>query len=443
MSITALRPSALSAEVEAARASVTAAGAAGFGGVGDDELAAVLVELTGLVHQAESLRVQVLAEAQDREVADRVAASGTDAWAAALTGEKRHLLRGGVWLAERLGSAYPATREAFAAGRLGFDQAMVIVRAAEQAPADATPEQVAQAEELVVAKATGDSTRTGLPMSVARLRRAVRRMFATIDAELADRHEAALLGRQERAAENETWLSLGDNGNGTWSGKFTIPDLHGQLLNEALERLTAPRRLNRDAAGATVLDASAPATGLWEKWGAGFCELLEHLPTAGWSHSASAGVTMLVTIDLERSATTWARPASTAEPGSVPARRGGWRARRGSCRWCSTGSRSRWTWAGRAGCSPPPSARRWRCCTTPVASSPASARTRGASCTTSSPGRTAGPRTSPTRCRCAGITTGGPTTAGSSWADNPAAGGDCTPAGRRSGQGSSPVTNCA
>jgi hypothetical protein len=177
---------------------------------------------------------------------------------------------------------------------------MVIVRAAEQAPADATPAQVAQAEEIGVAKATGDSTRTGRPMSVARLRQAVRRMFATIDPELADRHEAALLGRQERAAENETWFSLGDNGNGTWSGKFTIPDLHGQLLKEALERLTAPRRLNRPPTGETVVDPSAPATGVWEKWGAGFCELLEHLPTAGWSHSASAGVTMLVTIDLER-----------------------------------------------------------------------------------------------------------------------------------------------
>ena len=283
--------------VEAARAVVTASAGRGFGALGDDELAAALVELTGLVRQAESMRVELLAEAERRSVAEREAATSTDAWAAALTGERRQLLRGGLVLAELLTTTYAATREAFAAGRLGFDQAMVIVRAAEQSPPAATPEQVRAAEELLVAKATGVGNRSGRPMDARTLRHAARRMFVTIDAELADRHEAIMLGREERRAENETWLTLGDNGDGTFTGKFCIPELHGQLLRTALQRLSAPRRLSRTPGGESVVDESAPTAGLYELHGVAFCELVEHLPTVGWSAN---GVTMLVTIDLER-----------------------------------------------------------------------------------------------------------------------------------------------
>jgi hypothetical protein len=83
-------------------------------------------------------------------------------------------------------------------------------------------------------------------------------MFAPIDHDLADRHEAILLGRETRTAEAETFLALHDNGDGTFSGRFRIPELHGQLLTQALDRLTSPRRLSRDRAGDPVVDESAP-----------------------------------------------------------------------------------------------------------------------------------------------------------------------------------------
>ena len=57
---------------------------------------------------------------------------------------------------------------------------------------------------------------------------------------LADQHEATLLAEEEARAEVETWLRLGDNGNGTFSGRFVIPELHGQLLRAALEQLDVP-----------------------------------------------------------------------------------------------------------------------------------------------------------------------------------------------------------
>ena len=62
-------------------------------------------------------------------------------------------------------------------------------------------------------------------------------MFATIDADLAVRHEAILLGRETRTAQAETFLALHDNGDGSFSGRFRIPELHGHLLTQVLDRL--------------------------------------------------------------------------------------------------------------------------------------------------------------------------------------------------------------
>ena len=176
----------------------------------------------------------------------------------------------------------------------------MILDAAEQAPPEATAEQVRAAEELLVAKATGDATRSGRPTDARRLRQVARRMFDPVDRDLADRHEAIILGRETRTAEAETFFALHDNGNGTFSGKFLIPELHGHLLRHALERLTAPRRLSRDRAGELVTDPTALGTGcganLYEVRGAAFLELVEHLPTTGHGPNSAE---LLVTVELE------------------------------------------------------------------------------------------------------------------------------------------------
>jgi hypothetical protein len=101
----------------------------------------------------------------------------------------------------------------------------VIVNAAEQAPAEASSAQVRAAEEWLVDRATGEATRSGRPLDATQLRQAARRMFASIDHELADRHQAILLGRETRTAEAETFLMLHDNGDGSYTGKFRIPEL--------------------------------------------------------------------------------------------------------------------------------------------------------------------------------------------------------------------------
>nr|WP_277869180.1 HNH endonuclease signature motif containing protein [Nocardioides houyundeii] len=282
---------------------MAAAGTLSAGLLGTGELSAALEQVAGLESQATALRLALSAEAQARRVAEDPvhggAATATDAWWAGLLGSTRASQAAGVRLGELLATKYAVTREAFAAGRLRADQVRVIVNAAEQAPARATSGQLATAEEVLVGKATGEGTRSGRGMNAKRLRQAARRMFDPVDPGLADEHEQAMLTRECKGAEVETYLSLHDNGDGTWSGRFRVPELHGSLLDTVLGRLTSPRRVGRDRTGAPVVDETAAGVGesvsFPELQGQAWCELIEHLPSTG---HAAATASVLVTVDL-------------------------------------------------------------------------------------------------------------------------------------------------
>ncbi len=291
MSVQQLHPPAAAARVATAQAEVRAAAAVPVWSVGGEELPRLLSDLTSLESQVAALKLSVLAEADRRRVADEAAATGTPAWAAQLTGTTRGVMAGGLWLAALLRDKYDATREAFADGGIDQAQARVIVKAAEKIPAQVCEDERRLAEEALVAKAVGGMNARGL-------RRAARRMLDVIDRDLADRQESEQLKDEERKAEARTELGLWDNGDGTFSGKFTIPELQGRMLRAALERLSAPRRLSRNKAGDVVHDDTADGRCVtWhERLGAAFAELIEHLPTQG--HGAVAA-TLLVKISLE------------------------------------------------------------------------------------------------------------------------------------------------
>jgi hypothetical protein len=274
--------------------------------LGVDELTDAIAGVAVLESQLVAVRLSLLAEADRRRLAQSLGATGTDAWAASLTGTTRAAVAGGLWLARLLGERYVATRDALAEGAINEAQARVVVKAAERLPAVVDDETRKAAEAGLVVKAVNG-------MDARRLRQAARRMLDAVAADaareeadrirrLADRHEATLLAEEEARAEVETWLSLGDNGDGTWSGRFTIPELHGQILRAALERLTAPRRLTRNKAGDTVHDHSVQGDedgGLsWtERMGLGLTELIEHLPTEADGGFARSAVTVLVHVD--------------------------------------------------------------------------------------------------------------------------------------------------
>jgi hypothetical protein len=204
-----------------------------------------------------------------------------------------------VRVARRLEETYHATRDAFAAGAVNQDQVTVIVRSADLLPADVSDVQRRAAEAGLVAEAVAGA-------NAKRLRQAGRRMLEAVTRELADAHEARVLTAEEERAEVETWLTLADNGTGTFSGRFVIPELLGHLLRAALEALTSPAQLSRNRAGETVRDeavAHRPGRNGSERLGHGFTELIEHLPTSadgiagGFTRNA---LTLLVHVDHQR-----------------------------------------------------------------------------------------------------------------------------------------------
>lgn len=292
MSVTQLRPTPLVAEVAGLAAAVDAAAAVPTHAVADGDLPGLLREVAGLESRVAALKLELLAEADRRRLAEEEAATGTDAWAARLTGSTRAVMAGGLWLVERLRARYHHTRDAFARGHLDVDQVRVIVRAGEKLPPGLDEAARAAAEQALVAKAVSG-------VNAARLRHHARRMLEKIDKQLADAHESEQLDDEERRAAAATWLQLSDNGDGTFSGRFTIPELHGHLLRNYLERLTAPQRLGRNRAGEVVTDDTLPGIGptlpFTERMGLGLCELLEHLPSTGFG---PVGATLLVTLDL-------------------------------------------------------------------------------------------------------------------------------------------------
>jgi hypothetical protein len=273
--------------------------------LGTDQLADGISQVAELEAQLGAMRMSLMAEADKRSLARSLGATGTDAWVARLTGSTRAAAARAMWLAGLLADKYDATREAFAVGAINEAQARVIVTAAERLPAAVEDVARREAETALVARAAGG-------MDARRLRQRARRMLDEVSAEqarrLADEHEAAQLEEEEARAERETWLTLGDNGDGTWSGRFVIPELHGQMLRAALDRLTSPRGMSKNAAGEPVEDESVGGrhnyNGLsWtERQGLGLTELIEHLPTSpdgiagGFTRNAA---TLLVRIDYE------------------------------------------------------------------------------------------------------------------------------------------------
>lgn len=293
MTVTQLRTAPLRNELAAIETAIDAAAAIPPQAVRYGDLPDALAAVASLENRLVALKLELLAEADRRRLAEEEAATGTDAWAARLTGSSRSVMAGGLWLVNLLKNRYHHTRDAFARGQIDVDQVRVIVRAGEKIPPEVSEADRAKAEEGLVRKAIDG-------INAKRLRHHARRMLERINKELADAHEAKQLGDEEERAERETWLTLTDNADGTFAGRFLVPELHGHLLRNYLERLSAPARLSRNKAGDLVNDPTIPGMGpgysFTERMGLAFTEMLEHLPSDGFG---PVGADLLVTVELE------------------------------------------------------------------------------------------------------------------------------------------------
>lgn len=232
-------------------------------------------------------------------------------------GAAERIVRTGVALADAQAGQ---TEKALADGQITTSQASIIGTALTKLPEQVTEGERRQCEEGLLIDA-GHLSLTGLR------RRADRLLNAVAEPEVVDAHEHDLVIARERRAWARTELVMSDNTDGTWSGRFTLPELQAQLLKTLLDGHAAPRRSHlagdgeagngrasdrwgadsrATASGHTTREHAADGRrmsrnriGYPQRLGRALAALIEHVPTDGFAHTGGAPATVAVTLDLE------------------------------------------------------------------------------------------------------------------------------------------------
>ena len=251
-----------------------------------DQARQALLDLTRLQQRVTELRLRVLAAADSLDVGADSGCTSTAAWLADRTHVTRARAHADVALARALTSSHALTRDALAAGSLHEDQARVVVAAVEDLPGEVSPADRRRAEEHLVALAREYDAKI--------LRRLGRRVFEVIAPDEADRREGEVLERQELSARRRTSLRMHDNGDGTWSGWFRIPDLHAAMLRKAVQALSAPRQRGTGTPDAVTTMTTAG------QLGAGFTRLLERFPVDRLPRAGGVNASVVVTMTFDQ-----------------------------------------------------------------------------------------------------------------------------------------------
>ena len=180
-------------------------------------------------------------------------------------------------------SAAGLAEQAAADGQISHKHATVIGRALQDLPGDTTLEQRQFAERALIKDAQRYS-----PTDLATRARRITDQYKPEPQVDAD--EDRLLRRREAMARAKTSFQLWDHHDGTWSGRFTIPELHGRILKTILDAYTAPRRSHLDP-------AADPFEPLDKRQGKAFCQILEHIPTSKLPDAGGSPIRIVVTID--------------------------------------------------------------------------------------------------------------------------------------------------
>lgn len=258
--------------------------------LGDTDLAALITDLSRAESRVKALRLKVVAAADRSRTGQRSGATSTASWAAGLTHADPRASQRDVVLATQLGQL-PTTSDALTQGLISPEHASVIAAAAARLPARLDPGERDVVEKHLVTQAE--------QMCPERLRKVARRSLEAVepDPTLVDADEEAQVRDDEAAAREQVRLTLHDNSDGTVSGHFVLPVLHGHLLRKILEAMTAPRRGRLGASQAQVGDTQGLRTDWAHARGLAFVELIEHLPT-DHLHPRTAA-TLVVSIDLD------------------------------------------------------------------------------------------------------------------------------------------------
>ena len=203
------------------------------GGLDVSSVAETVQELTAAMHRLQALRAAVLARGELVDVAESTGATSTPAWLAHATRTTHREARKAVKLAAALDRHEPTSVE-LGAGRIGADQAEVVMQAVDALPAWVGSADRERAEKHLLAEA---ATHDAL-----KLRILGKRLLEVVDPDAADAELARQLEAEERDAARKTFLKVFDDGNGTCRGSFRIPTLQAMMWLKGLHAFASPAR---------------------------------------------------------------------------------------------------------------------------------------------------------------------------------------------------------
>ncbi len=200
-----------------------------------DELATALLDNETALRQHQARRIELLREADARNLGVAAGAANTQQWVAGLLRMSAAEAGGLVKLARHLDAELPATTAALQAGKISLDHARVISKTVHLLPSGvSTPDLRARVEATLAGEAKTFDAKT--------LHKVGNRVLEAIDPDLADRILEKKLQLEEARADRDRFFRMPwDEASGTYRVFARLPKVVGEELKLALDPLAAPQ----------------------------------------------------------------------------------------------------------------------------------------------------------------------------------------------------------
>lgn len=253
----------------------------------DGDLTRLVDFTTRLADRSAGAVTAAIGEADRRRLCDAIGARHTGQWWARRSLLTRSEANRLTHLGRRLGEdLFAPVQESLAGGGLHLDQAAVIVKAVDAIPAEHSDVKPTAVTHLLVLAQAHDAKQLAV---------LGRRILDVVAPEVGEAAEAKQLADEEAAAARKVSLTTRDNGDGTASGKFTLPAAAMGMLRKQLLAIAAPKHQSATIEGATPDRDERP---LSVRLGFAFIEWIERYPTDRLPSSGGVTATVVVTMGL-------------------------------------------------------------------------------------------------------------------------------------------------
>ncbi|MBM7789057.1 HNH endonuclease signature motif containing protein [Tenggerimyces flavus] len=201
----------------------------------DDQLTTALLDNQAALHRHEARRLELIREADARNLAVSAGAANTAQWVAGVLRVPSAEAGAMVKLASHLDAELPATAQALADGQISVPHARVISRVVQLLPSHiSTPELRSEVEATLLERAATFDPKV--------LGKVGNHLLMVVAPDLADQVLELKLKQEEASAERDRFLRMSfDETSGTWRVTARLPKVVGERLKLVLDPLAAPQ----------------------------------------------------------------------------------------------------------------------------------------------------------------------------------------------------------